>query len=544
MTMDSAWLGLAVATPLALLVALVAAPSLGRRLPVLLALAPAPAGLASILAAEGTTLSLPRLFAINLVLDWPAEMLLGASALLWALAGLSAPALLGERPGKAGFAAWWLLTLTGSMGVFLAADLVTFYLFFTIVSLAAYGLVAHDGHAQAKAAAKVYFAASLLGEAFLLLGFVLLAAAAPQGSLLIADAVRAMAGSPWREVAICSLVLGFGLKMGLVPMHVWLPVAHPAAPAPASAVLSGAIIKAGVIGLLRFLPIGVTPAGWGEVLAVAGFVTAFWGVALGMTQRNPKAVLAYSSVSQMGLVAAVFGMGIMGAMVSTPVAVAYYALHHVLAKGALFLAVGIAAASGRAGRNTVLIPAAVLALGFGGLPLTGGALAKYAIKPELGYGWAGLLGSLSAAGSTLLMIHFLRLLAAYTSQKSAGNAGTAPTAAWLAMAFAAVALPWMLFEPVTGSSPAVALAGGALWSAAWPMALGVVLALAISRIALPDIPPGDLLGGMQRLAIPAASGLARAAELLERQTRQWPVASLLLVSSSIGLAVALAISRQ
>ncbi len=71
------------------------------------------------------------------------------------------------------------------------------------------------------------------------------------------------------------------------------------------------------------------------MLVVIGFLTAFWGVALGITQRNPKAVLAYSSVSQMGLVAAVFGMGIVGGAVSMPVAVAYYALHHVLAKGAL-----------------------------------------------------------------------------------------------------------------------------------------------------------------------------------------------------------------
>jgi formate hydrogenlyase subunit 3/multisubunit Na+/H+ antiporter MnhD subunit len=539
--MDGAWLGLAVATPLALLTALVAAQGLGRRLPVLLGLAPVPAGLAAVLAADGTTLSLPGLFGINLALDRPAALLLGASALLWAVAGFAAPALLGETRDKSAFAAWWLLTLTGSMGVFIAADLVTFYLFFTIVSLAAYGLVAHEGHSQAKAAARVYFAASLIGEAFLLFGFVLLAAAAPQGSLMIADAVQALETSPWRETAICSLILGFGLKMGLVPMHFWLPIAHPAAPAPASAVLSGAIIKAGVIGLFRFLPVETTPAGWGEVLVAAGFVTAFWGVALGITQRNPKAVLAYSSVSQMGLVAAVFGMGIMSAVASAPVVVAYYAMHHVLAKGGLFLGVGVAAANGRAGR-IVLMPAAVLALGFGGLPLTGGALAKYAIKPELGYGWAGLLGSLSAAGSTVLMIHFLRLLAAYNSPKGKGDAGTGSAVAWLAVAFAAVALPWIMFEAVTGLGPAAALTGDALWSAAWPMALGAALAVAIfrGRRPLPEIPPGDLLGVMRRIAVPVGSGIARAAEMLERQTRQWPVASMMLALIALSLAAILA----
>ncbi len=105
-----------------------------------------------------------------------------------------------------------------------------------------------------------------------------------------------------------------------------------------------------MIGLLRFLPVATTPSGWGEALVVLGFVTAFWGVALGITQRNPKAVLAYSSVSQMGVVAAAFGMGILGGMAMTPGLVAYYAMHHVLAKGALFLAVGVLAATGGAAR--------------------------------------------------------------------------------------------------------------------------------------------------------------------------------------------------
>ena len=131
------------------------------------------------------------------------------------------------------------------------------------------------------------------------------------------------------------------------------------------------LISAGVIGLIRFLPFGVTPIGWGEALAVVGFVTAFWGVGMGVTQRNPKTVLAYSSVSQMGVVVAAIGMGIAGGIATTPTSAAYYALHHVLAKGALFLAVGVAARSGGAARAWVILPAVLLALGFGGLPLTG-----------------------------------------------------------------------------------------------------------------------------------------------------------------------------
>jgi formate hydrogenlyase subunit 3/multisubunit Na+/H+ antiporter MnhD subunit len=515
MILDGAWLGLAVATPLALLAAMLASPVLRRHLPIVLALAPVPACFASVVPTKASVLSMPGVFAINLALDQTGAMLMGASALL------------GDRPGKAGFAAWWLLTLAGSMGVFIAADLATFYLFFTIVSLAAYGLVVHDGSVEAKGAGKVYFSVSLFGEVVLLFGFVLLAAAAPQGSLLIADVVPAMAQSPWRDAAIACLILGFGMKIGLVPMHFWLPIAHPAAPAPASAVLSGAIIKSGVIGLLRFLPVGTTPVCWGEALVVLGFVTAFWGVALGITQRNPKAVLAYSSVSQMGVVAAAFGMGLLGGIAMTPGLVAYYALHHVLAKGALFLAVGVAAASGGTARAYVLLPAAVVALGFGGLPLTGGALAKYAIKPLMGSGVAATLAILSAAGSTLLMLHFLRRL-----RELQPASGKTETSVWLAFpmrlcTLAAIALPWLLFQPVTGKSPAATLAIAELWSALWPMAIGALATFLLARVQLLSIPPGDVLFAFGRTGPSFGAWFGKSMERIEAWTRSWPVAGTL-----------------
>ena len=110
---------------------------------------------------------------------------------------------------------------------------------------------------------RVYVSLAVLGEAFLLMGFVLLAAATPGGSLLIRDAVAALPASPWRESTLLLLILGFGLKIGLVPLHVWMPLAYPAAPIPAAAVLSGAAVKAGVIGLIRFLPLDAALPDWG-----------------------------------------------------------------------------------------------------------------------------------------------------------------------------------------------------------------------------------------------------------------------------------------
>ena len=106
-------------------------------------------------------------------------------------------------------------------------------------------------------------ALALLGEAFLLMAFVLLAQAVPNHSLLIRDAAAALPASPWRTATLALLLLGFGAKIGLVPLHVWMPLAYRAAPIPAAAVLSGAAVKAGVIGLIRFLPLHTCTARMG-----------------------------------------------------------------------------------------------------------------------------------------------------------------------------------------------------------------------------------------------------------------------------------------
>src|SRR5262249_38583965 len=152
------------------------------------------------------------------------------------------------------FATWWLMTLVGNLGVFLSADLVSFYVLFTLATLAAYGLIVHEATSASWRAGAVYIALAVLGEALLLMAFVLLAAGSPEGSLAIRGAVAALPTSQWRAAARALLVLGFGLKIGLVPLHVWMPLTYAAAPIPAAAVLSGAAVNAGVIGLIRFLP--------------------------------------------------------------------------------------------------------------------------------------------------------------------------------------------------------------------------------------------------------------------------------------------------
>jgi formate hydrogenlyase subunit 3/multisubunit Na+/H+ antiporter MnhD subunit len=518
--------------PLLLLLPL-ALPASGRALvPRLLWLAPLPALLAALLAAEAPPLVLDATrLRFTLGLDAPAALLLGVVAALWSAAGLYAAAYLGTAPR---FAAWWLVTLSGSLGVFLAGDLISFYLAFALASLPAYGLIVHAGTGAARRAGAVTLLLAVLGEVFLLLAFALLADRMPGPSLAIADVVAGLGRAPSSGLISGLLVLGFGIKAGLVPLHVWLPLAHPAAPMPASAVLSGAIVKAGIIGLLRFLPMDGLLAETGTVLAALGMLTAFWGVACGVTQANPKSVLAYSTVSQMGVVMAVIGAGMRLADAGTPAAAAFYAAHHVLAKGALFLAVGVAATGGLRGRGfwLVLVPAVILAVGFGGLPPTGGALAKAAVKDQLGGALLGPLAWLSAAGSTALMLHFAARLAATAAPRPA-PVRAALLGPWLGLAGAAVLLPWLLWP---GPDPLAALAAKDLL----PVLAGGLGFLALQRwgARLPTPPEGDVLalwGRAGGLAAGLGAGVARAEAGLSR----WPAAGLCLLLLVAGMAALL-----
>jgi multicomponent Na+:H+ antiporter subunit A len=543
MTGAGALLGFALGLPLAMVLACLS-PRLKARMPTLLAIAPLPA-LAAALLASGGMLELPPILpGLRLALDVPGAMLLGVAALLWTAAGLYASAWLPGRPDGGRFALWWLLTLTGSIGVFMAADLVGFYLVFSLVSLAAYGLIVDDGTPRARRYGLIYVALAVLGEAFLLMAFVLLAQATRGDSLLIRDAVAALPASPWRDSTLALLILGFGVKIGLVPFHVWMPLAYRAAPIPAAAVLSGAAVKAGVIGLIRFLPLDTALSGWGEALAAAGLFSAFYGVAIGITQSNPKTVLAFSSVSQMGVIAAVLGTGLAAGDGGVALAVAFYAAHHTLVKGALFLALGVAQTTSARRLWPVLLPAAVLAVGLGGLPFTGGALAKLVVKPPLGEGIVGLLAALSSAGTTLLMLHFLRRLVA-TSAQDAQTPMARLTLPWLAMAFASVAVPWALYLTVMGGTVADALAPAVLWSAVWPVLLGGVMAVGLWRWggSLPEVPEGDVVV----LVAEDAKGLARTVgsvlERLDGMLRQWPVAGVSLLALAVVLAALMLTGR-
>ena len=500
-------------------------------------LAAAPALAAAALAIGGAPFGaeLPAL-RMSLSLDRPGGLLLLAAALVWLIVSVFALREGQGRPNADRFAISWLLTMAGSLGVFIAADLLAFYLVYALVSVPAYYLVAHDEEPATRRAGSVYMAFALLGEAVLLIAFVMLAAGEPNGSVQIRDVVTASVASPWRDAALALIIIGFGMKIALVPLHGWMPLTYTAAPIPAAAVLSGAGVKAGVIGLIRFLPLSAALPGWGEVLVWLGFISAFYGVAIGVTQRDPKTMLAYSSISQMGVIAAAFGMALASADQGAATNVAFYAANHVLVKAALFLTVGaVGALDGRA-RTLVLIVAGLLGLSLAGLPLTGGALAKLAVKDQFGDGAAGAASQLSAAVTTALMLMFAMRLG---RSPAAGReeASRRRLWSWAALAVAALLLPWLMFAAI--GSPAEALEPAKLWDAVWPMLIGAALAAGLwaADDRLPRIPAGDIVVA-EEAAFHGLVPLGAAFERADRGLREWPAVGLALLMVALALAAA------
>ena len=471
---------------------------------------------------------------VGIRLDLPSALVLAVVSLLWIVVSAATFSGEGTRPNER-FAVSWLLTMAGSLGVFLAADLLTFYLVYALVSIPAYELIIRDGAPRSRRAGAVYMAFTILGEAILLMAFALLAAGEPHGSLRIDDVVAALPVSPWRDGALALIIAGFGMKMALAPLNGWMPLTYSAAPIPAAAVLSGAAAKAGVIGLIRFLPFGAPMQGWGEALAVIGFFSAFYGVAIGITQQNPKTVLAYSSISQMGVIAAVIGMALVAGDADAPSKVAFYAANHALVKGALFLAVGVAAATDFRRDSFSLILTAVLALSLAGLPFTGGALAKLAVKSPLGDGVAASLANVSAAGSALLMLHFLTRLGRTPAQDEQTGAPVSVVRLWPAVAVGAIVVPWLLYPAVGNLQDSVSVPK--LWDGLWPLMIGAALALGLRRwwAGLPRIPEGDMVVWVEA-GFTASFALSAFFENLDARLRQWPVASLSLLAIALLLA--------
>lgn len=519
-------LGLPVAASLTLWLASVGActAGTGSRLSKYAALSVIPSVALALAGPRAGTIDAPWvLLGTHLEIDPIGRSLLLVAALLYG-AALVAVWSSGTRRREM-LSAFLLLSYAGNAGVFLAADAVTFYLCFAVMSLAAYGLVVHERTRGALRAGRVYVTLTMISEMAVLWALLLTVHA---GGLMLEDAPRAVAGSEHRDLIIGLLLVGFGVKAGTFPLHVWLPLAHPAAPPPASAVLSGTMIKAGLVGWLRFLPLGeVTLAAWGTALVALSLVGAFLALPPGVLQKDPKVSLAYSSISQMGFLGVLIGTALANPQLAEPciLAAVVYSVHHGLAKGGLFLGVTVWRTHGNGWiRWWVLAGLALLALAVAGAPFGSGAVAKYASKEALGsstFLWFSLAGVLPLVGtvSTILLARAGWLLITGPRERAWGVDGT--VLAWSVLIVGGTPFTWYLAGQW---NPVVAVPDfntTTIWNAAWPILLGLALSAAAwtlsTRALLPrwlghpdgtTLPAGDLLIPEERAASRTVRGLA------------------------------------
>jgi len=231
--------------------------------------------------------------------------------------------------------------ILGMVGVVSAGDFFTFFLFWEIMSISSYALVAFrkDRWEPVEAGFK-YLVMSSAGSALMLSGVAIvygIVGTLNFAGIALATRAPILTSDPWIILAISLLIVGFGIKAAIAPMHTWLPDAHPAAPSPISSLLSGVMIKTGIYGLLRFYILFQTlHVYWGFILSILAFLTMFIGNLTAMFQTDIKRLLAYSSIAQVGYITFALSIG----TVQSVSAGLLHVFNHAMMKGLLFMAAG------------------------------------------------------------------------------------------------------------------------------------------------------------------------------------------------------------
>lgn len=333
-------------------------------------------------------------------LDNISQLFLLFSALIWLVASLYVIYAPDDQTRQSTYRSLFMLAMAGNMLLIIAADMASFYLGFAMMGLSTYGIIVKPAQ-RARRAAKVYLMFTLVGELALFIAMLILYSGT--GSMLFIEIPQ----HAIPDLAVAFLLLGFGIKLALPGLHPWLPLTYSAAPLISVAVLSGPMMKAGLLGWIRFLPPGAENLQtWGGVLVWLGVFGVLAGSILALLQRRATAILAYSSIAKMGLVSSMFGFALSHPEQATIVisALVLFAMHHLLVKSALFI--GLYSYQKQQGRSWLYFGLAVLSASLVGLPFSGGSAAKSAMDIATD-GKLGLL--LMAAGflTALMMVHFL-----------------------------------------------------------------------------------------------------------------------------------------
>lgn len=271
---------------------------------------------------------------------------LAVTLFAWLMMAVFTPRYMHHHGNKKRFWIFSVLTLIGTAGVFASGNLLTLFMFFELMSMASYVWVAQEESHDALVAGDTYMAVAVIGGLVLLMGLFLLYTAIGTLDLIEIQNMpktSLMAKRGMIYAASGCMLFGFGAKAGAFPLHIWLPKAHPIAPAPASALLSGILTKTGVYGIIVVCITIVDEAFFGWLVMVIAIITMVVGAVLAIFSTNLKRTLACSSVSQIGFIlsgvaaATIVGMeggvGIGGALI--------HMINHSVIKLVLFLCAGV-----------------------------------------------------------------------------------------------------------------------------------------------------------------------------------------------------------
>ncbi|MBQ7150976.1 MAG: hypothetical protein IJR94_01825 [Synergistaceae bacterium] len=361
--------------------------------------------------------------------DYPARAFACLVAFIWPLVTLYAFEYLRRRPPVDRFYAFFLSTFGILIGVAAAGNLLTLYLFYELMTFMTLPLVMHSQQREAIRATVSYLLYSLTGAALALGGFFFFQVYGvsmdftPGGVLDMARITAEKNESMLLTVTFLTLV-GFGAKAGLVPLHAWLPTAHPVAPTPASAVLSGLITKAGVIAMFRvvYYVVGADflRGTWvQQAILLMALLTIFTGSMMAYAEKHLKKRIAWSTVSQVSYV--VFAMMLLNPLGITGAVLQIAA--HAMSKSCLFLSAGVVIYFTLEGANyhyadqlrgvgkelpITMTCFALASISLIGLPVTGGFVAKwYMASGALGLGKLGITGIIILMISALLTAGYL-----------------------------------------------------------------------------------------------------------------------------------------
>jgi hydrogenase-4 component B len=506
--------------------------------------------------------------------EWVRRLAFGGAAVASAIAGLAAAAALGSGGAVRGvlfvhhasgfslgyaidpLAAWFLIVLSAlalpiavfSIGyarhppldrrsvflgiafnvlllsvelVFIASDVIAFLFAWELMTLATAALVATEHeNLETRRAAYLYLVMSHVGTGALIAAFFILASTSGSTSLATLLAGNVLSG-PGRDIVFVLFFTGFGVKAGIIPLHVWLPEAHPAAPSSVSALMSGVLIKTGIYGIVRFCAfgLGTPPLSWGVLVLIVGGVSAVLGVLYALMQHDLKRLLAYHSIENIGIILLGVGAGMIAVAAGQPglaaVGIAaglYHVLNHAVFKGLLFLSAG----------SVVVATGTRQIEEFGGLlrrmPVTGtcflaGAVAISGLPPLNGFAseWLAFQALLHGfQASTEPLVHLLFPVAA---------AMLALTGALAAACFVkAFGVSFLALPRSAGAAAAHEAHASMVWPQAMLAALCVLLGIfpgavlsVLSRVmeSLPGLqPPSEMVRGPLGMAATAGPSAA------------------------------------